>query len=38
LQVETIDGKTDEDSLYVEAYDPAEKTNFAYGWAYYYPL
>jgi hypothetical protein len=38
LQVETIDGKTDRDSLYVEVYDPAEKMNFTFGWAYYYPL
>lgn len=37
LQVESTDGNTDRDFLYVKVYDPADKSDFAFGWAYYYP-
>jgi murein DD-endopeptidase MepM/ murein hydrolase activator NlpD len=38
LQVESNEGKKDRDFLYVKVYDTAEKRDFAFGWAYYYPL
>jgi len=38
LQIESIEGKKDRDFLYVKVYDPAEKHDFAFGWAYYYPF
>ena len=38
LQVESNEGEKDRDFLYVKVYGPAEKHDFAFGWAYYYPL